>query len=299
MERVFLGPYGLRAGWRLVIYLFLASVCTAVPSAAAAQTRWEGSQFVQLCCALCGASVAGWIMLRFVDRRSPRALGFALDGSAARDFAGGTAIGGGILAFAVLLLAVAGTARWVAEPGTVPEYVAALLSALVFFTVAAAVEEVIMRGYPLQVLVQGMGAWPALVATSAAFAWLHRNNPGVTPLALANIFLAGLMLGVAYLRTRSLWFATAVHMGWNWTMQSLLDFPVSGLSLYDIPFYDARETGADWWTGGGFGPEAGVAATVALLAGTVWLARTPQLRPDARMTALRPLVDDRIGERWP
>jgi uncharacterized protein len=43
----------------------------------------------------------------------------------------------------------------------------------------------------------------------------------VAPLGLANIFLAGVMLAVAYLRTRSLWFATGVHLGWNWTMATL------------------------------------------------------------------------------
>lgn len=298
MQRVFFGPHGLRAGWRLALYLLLASVFAAVAVTLLGMAGLT-SELAGLTGSLASATAAGWVMLRWVDGRSPQALGFGLDGSVPRDLGVGTLAGGAMLGLSVVLLAVAGTVRWVAEPGTVPEYVAALLSALLFFTVAAALEEVVVRGYPLQVLVQGMGAWPAVLVTSLFFAWLHRQNPGVTPLALANIFLAGVMLSVAYLRTRSLWFATAVHMGWNWTMQSVLAFPVSGLNKFNVPFYDAQETGADWWTGGAFGPEAGLAATVALVAGTVWLARTPRLRPDSRMTARRPLVDARIGERWP
>ena len=107
--------------------------------------------------------------------------------------------------------------------------------------------------------------------------------------------IAGIMLAVAYLKTRSLWFATAVHLGWNWTMQSLLGFPVSGLNEFDTPLYDVRELGPDAVTGGAFGPEAGVAATLAIAAGTLWMWRTRRLRESARMVALRPLVDTRLG----
>ncbi|HLM69231.1 MAG TPA: CPBP family intramembrane glutamic endopeptidase, partial [Longimicrobium sp.] len=170
-----------------------------------------------------------------------------------------------------------------------------LARSLAFFAVAAAAEEAAFRGYAFQALVQGIGAWPAMLATSALFAWGHAGNPGVTAVALANIFLAGVMLALAYLKTRSLWFATAVHLGWNWTMQSLLGFPVSGLNEFDTPLYDVRELGPDVLTGGAFGPEAGLAATLAIAAGAVWIWRTRRLGESPRMTALRPLVDSRLG----
>jgi membrane protease YdiL (CAAX protease family) len=296
-QTIFVGPYGLRAGWRLLMYVLVFFVASAMLGLVVAAAGLAQHQLATTAAALLGALVAGWVMIRAVDQRPLGALGFAADSTGVRDSAVGTLAGGAMLGAAVVLLAVAGTARWVAEPGTVSEYVAALAWALVFFWVAAALEEVLFRGYPFQVLVQGIGPWPTLLATSALFTYVHRNNPGVTPFALANIFLAGLMLGAAYLRTRSLWFATAVHMGWNWAMSALLDFPVSGLT-FDTPMYDARETGADWWTGGGFGPEAGVAATIGLAGGTVWLMRTRWIGESARMRELRPLVDARIGGAW-
>jgi membrane protease YdiL (CAAX protease family) len=295
---LFQGPYGLRAGWRLVMYTLLFVVASGVLTVAVAAAGLSHSMLATTSAALLGALVAGWVMIRVVDQRSTGALGFAAEPAGLRDSAMGTLAGGAMLGAAVVLLAVAGTARWVAEPGTVSEYVAALGRALVFFWVAAALEEVLFRGYPFQVLVQGIGTWPTLLVTSALFTYVHGHNPNVTALALANIFLAGFMLGVAYLRTRSLWFATAVHMGWNWAMSALLDFPVSGLRPFDAPYYDAHETGADWWTGGAFGPEAGVAATVTLALGTAWLMRTRRIGESARMRELRPLVDARIGEGW-
>ncbi len=102
------------------------------------------------------------------------------------------------------------------------------------------------------------------------------------------------MLAWAYLRTRSLWFATGVHLGWNWTMATLFDLPVSGF-VSDTPIYTAVVTGPALWTGGAFGPEAGLAGTVAIAGGTAWLYRTLRLAPSAAMAARRPLVDGRLG----
>ena len=291
------GPHGVRAGWRIllfVVFAWTASFVVGIPILASGLFDNMTAGFVVL---LLGGLLASAAMLHWVDRRPVGALGFALEPRAVTESLAGFGVGGGLLALSVLLLAVAGTARWVADAGTVPEYAASLAGALAMFVVAVAIEEVLFRGYPFHVLVQGIGVWPAVLATSLLFALAHRGNDHANWLGLANIFLAGIMLAVAYLRTRSLWFATALHAGWNWVMSALLDFPVSG-GQFDTPLYDARETGADWWTGGAFGPEAGLAATLAIVAGTVWMLRTPRLSESPRMRALRPLVDTRLEAEW-
>lgn len=236
---------------------------------------------------------AGWIVVSHLDRRRAGALGFPVAPSTPAEVGAGLAVGGGMIAAAAALLFLTGTAHFRADVGGPGELGAHLAVTMAFFWIAAAAEELLFRGYAFQALVEWLGVWPAVLLTSALFSWMHGGNPGVDPIAFANIFLAGVMLAWAYLRTRSLWFATAVHVGWNWTMASLLDFPVSGLTAFDTPMYDAVESGADWWTGGGFGPEAGLAGTAALAAGTVWLMRTRQLREAPEMRAMRPLVDTR------
>ena len=290
---VLFGLYGLRAGWRILGYLLLGAGAAIVLATIARGLGVPDGIAANATVLLLSALLAGWGMLVLVDRRRPGALGFALEPAAARDSAVGLGIGGALLGAAVALLAVAGMARWVADTGSTPEYVAALARSFAFFAVAAAMEEAVFRGYAFQALVQGTGVWPAVLGTSALFAFGHANNPNVTPVALANIFLAGVMLAVAYLRTRSLWFATALHLGWNWTMASLLDFPVSGFHM-DTPLYDARETGPDLLTGGTFGPEAGLPATAAIVLATAWMWRTRRLGPSPRMRSLRPLVDVRM-----
>jgi len=295
VDAVFFGPHGVRAGWRILLYGLVWWVLISALYPLAWRLIDSRAMLDDVLVMLVSSLVAGWVMLVAVDRRAPGALGFAADHAAISDSGIGFAAGGAMLGLAVLLLAMASMARWVADTGSGWEYVAALTQSLAFFAVAAAAEEAAFRGYAFQALVQGIGAWPAALAASALFALAHASNPSVTPVALANIFLAGVMLAAAYLRTRSLWFATAVHLGWNWTMQSLLGFPVSGLNEWDTPLYDVRETGPDLLTGGPFGPEAGLAATLALAAGTAWLWRTRRVGESERMAALRPLVDARMG----
>ncbi|HEX2187483.1 MAG TPA: CPBP family intramembrane glutamic endopeptidase, partial [Longimicrobiaceae bacterium] len=259
----------------------------------------EGAMsFASTAAVLLASLAAGWVMMRWVERRPFGAMGFPLGRAAAGESVTGTLVGAVFLGVTVLLIAATGGARWGPDSGTVAGYLEFAAGTLAFFAVAAAVEEVVFRGYPFQVLEREMGPWVAVLATSLVFAAAHGSNPNVRPLGLANIFLAGVMLAAAYLRTRSLWFATAVHLGWNWTMATLLDLPVSGLEI-DTPLYTGVETGPDWWTGGAFGPEAGLAATLVLLAGTAWLLRTPRLRPSPEVSRLGgPLVETpEEGER--
>lgn len=296
--RVFLGPDGVRSGWRIALFAGLAYAATVVLGSLGIVlgVRMDGTAGFALL--LVAVLLAGWVVLVGVDGRPAGALGFALDREGARHSLLGTALGGLLIGGAGLVLAVAGMARWVADEGTVPEYVAVLASTFVFFAVAAAWEEALFRGYAFQALVQGIGVWPAVLASSAVFAVAHGGNPNVAPLGLVNIFLAGVMLALAYLRTRSLWFATGLHLGWNWTMATLLDFPVSGFES-DTPLYSVLPTGPAVWTGGPFGPEAGIPATLAIVGATALLWRTGRLGESARMRARRPLVDDRLAEGAP
>lgn len=279
--------------WRIGLYvlLFVAFTVVALWAVRVAGLPTAGLTLAPTAASLAAALAAGWVMMYGVERRPTGALGFALGPAAPRESVLGTGIGAALLGLAVLPVALTGGVQWVPDAGTFSGYLEFAAWTLAFFAVAAAVEEVLFRGYPFQVLERGFGPWAAVIATSLVFAVAHGANPNVRPLGLVNIFLAGAMLGAAYLRTRSLWFATGVHLGWNWTMATLLDLPVSGLEL-NTPLYTGVETGPDWWTGGSFGPEAGVAATAAIVAGTVWLLRTPRLRESPDVRRLGTLVED-------
>ncbi len=295
---VFFNEQRLRSGWRIGIFFLLLLTFFAVGQVLMALLPRALLMWVALFLLVASSLAAGWIVLARLDGRPIGALGFALTPATGREIGGGLLVGAVLVGGAALLIFATGSAHFVVDDGTATDYVRVLLWTFVFFSLAAAWEELVFRGYPFQALVEGIGAWPATVVASLAFAWVHGQNPNVTWLGLANIFLAGVLLSVAYLRTRSLWFATAVHVGWNWMMASVIDFPVSGLEEgLDTPLYSALATGPAWWTGGDFGPEGGLAATLALGAGLVWMVRSPRLRPAPEMLELGPIVERRLRGR--
>ncbi len=290
------GAGEVRTLWRLLLFVLLLALALGLLASFTPLVR----TLTGLSAAAAGAAesliaalAAGWLLLALLDRRPLGALGFAWTRALPRELALGLAITGGALALCVAGLALLGDVVWTPDAGSAGAYVWELVRDLALWGVAGAAEEALFRGYAFQVLVQGIGAAPATVLLSAGFALAHRNNPNVDALALLNIFLAGVLLSVAYLRTRSLWFATAVHVGWNWMMGTVLALPVSGLVLVNTPLYDAQPRGPTWLTGGAFGPEGGVVASVAFSLALLVVALAP-LKEAARLRELRPLVDSRL-----
>jgi hypothetical protein len=191
----------------------------------------------------------------------------------------------------VALLTLVGFVRYTGESGTAMGWLTTVASQLGVLAVAAYAEEALFRGYAYQSLVRGFGAVPATLAASGLFALAHAGNPSVGVFALVNIFAAGVLLSVAYLRTESLWFATAVHLGWNWGMASLLDLPVSGITAFETPLYEPVLRGPDWMTGGAFGPEAGIVGTLGFGVALLVILKMG-LAPSPEMRALAPLIED-------
>jgi uncharacterized protein len=220
---------------------------------------------------LIAALIAGWLLLHFAEYRPLGDLGFGVTPRTRFDIGAGLLIPILALLIVTLVLVLAGAVTYSSDAGGVRAWIAGNLGILIVLAIPAAAEEALFRGYPFQKLVEVVGPVAATLVASAGFAIAHRHNPGVNGFALANIFLAGVMLSIAFLRTRSLWFATAVHLGWNWQMAGPLDLPVSGLELFDTPLYEPHMRNAVL-SGGSFGPEGGISGLVALLLVTagVW-----------------------------
>jgi membrane protease YdiL (CAAX protease family) len=270
----------------VVLTLMLSAIwVTIAPDGAI----WEWLSTIALALA---AIVAGTYVLQRLDDRPGAALGLAWSPSLPRHLLLGLLIGGAGLASAAATLFATGALRYTEQPGTLDAWLGAVALQGAVFMVAALAEEAVFRGYLLQVLVRGSGRVFAIAMTSVLFAAVHGSNPEVGPLALVNIALAGVLLAVAYLRTLSLWFATALHMGWNWAMASLGDLPVSGIEEFDTPYYQPMITGPEWWTGGAFGPEGGLVGTIGFGVALVLTLRWKAVRQDADIAAARPLVLD-------
>jgi uncharacterized protein len=256
-------------------------------------TMTGGPLLVSAVVTAAAATLAGALLIRGVDGRSPAALGIGVSAMTLRHWGLGIVAGGAGLTAAVVALLVTSALRYGGQDGSVTAWLYVVVSQAALFTLAAFAEEALFRGYGFQALARVAGPTAAAVVTSVLFALAHARNPSVGAFALINIFFAGLLLAVAYLRTLSLWFATAVHLGWNWAMASLFDLPVSGITGFDTPLYDAQVGGPGWWSGGPFGPEGGLAGTLGFAVALVAVLRWRAVRIDPAIAAARPLVLNR------
>jgi len=281
----------LRLGWRLLFFVVTATLVGLTVEMLLPAGTQSGAVVL-----LSGALVGGWATLA-LDGRTPGALGFYLSPVAGREAAVGLGLGVIVAMVVVLAIAALGGLRWAAQPGTAGAWVVGSVSSLLFLTLPAAAEEALLRGYPLQALAEAWGPSAALLVTSIAFGALHLTSPEVTWLGLANIAVAGLLLGAVYLRTGSLWWTTGMHLGWNWGHGYLADVPVSGLELLDAPFYDGVAQGPGWLGGGGFGPEGSVLATVVVLAAAAACWWSPWLRTGEAALRTSPLAVTNLRRR--
>lgn len=186
-------------------------------------------------------------------------------------FGRGLVLGLAAAAVAMLFgLGVAG-ASWSTGAGTLLGWSGSTLWTAGALALPALSEELIFRGVPLVLLAGVLGRWPAVVLTSVAFGLSHWNNPDVTLLGLVNISLAGVLLGTVFFGRGGIWAAWGAHLGWNLSLAAL-GAPVSGLPL-SMPWLEYHSGGPSWVSGGAFGPEGGVLASVAMMGATAIASR--------------------------
>jgi hypothetical protein len=169
------------------------------------------------------------------------------------------------MAVPALVLGLAGVVSWRFDTGGAP----GLWHELVLLAAAAATEELLFRGFLFRRLLDGLGTWPAQLIIAALFVLTHSDALRVLGplgyLAGANIFLASILFGLAYLRTRSLAMPLGLHLAANVTQGPVLGFGVSGTE--GARLLTPSPSGApDWLYGGTFGLEASVPGLVCLVA---------------------------------
>ena len=209
-------------------------------------------------------------MLVFVDRTGWSYVGLAPAAASGRRLATGFALGALAIAVPCALLLALGWLDMVRDPASAPRFGRELLTVLAVLVPGALAEELMMRGYLLSALADGMGRVASLLATSIVFALMHVNNPGMEPGALVVVGLAGIFLGAVRFATSSLYAAWAAHLAWNVVLGVLLHALVSGTSMAAAGGR-TLDSGPDWATGGTWGPEGGVPAAAGLLVATWYL----------------------------
>jgi len=283
----------LRAGWRLAIHtvllLVLVFVCElallVVAGLVANISTWASDDAFLLLLNELGlflaVTLATWLVRRFIDRRSFASLGLQISRQSSYDLLAGFAISfvmmGSIFAVELMLgWTQMPEFAWQTQAGI--SVLGSLALWLFIFILGGWAEELLSRGYHLQTLAGGLNLFWGVLISSAVFGMLHLGNPDASWVSTLGILLAGLFLALPYVLTRQLWLSIGLHIGWNFFEGVIFGFPVSGLQTYNLLQHSV--TGPELWTGGAFGPEAGLLLLPALLFGSVlvYLYARPELR---------------------
>lgn len=268
---VYARPYRLRSGWRIALFVLagFAASNVAVPLVAMGLPVSSMPWVRPLLECLAVLAATRYVTMT-LDHTGWRAVALGLNAWRPKILLLGALTGALAIAVPTAILIALGDLTFVPSPDTA--LTRTLLYSVAVLAPAALTEELLIRGYPFAVL-SGTWGWPvATGVTSVVFGLLHLGNPGVSPIAIANVVAAGVFLAGVRVVTGSLAAAWAAHFAWNWTMSAGFHVAVSGLP-FGAPGYRLVDTGPDWLSGGAWGPEGGVVAAVGMIgtfAGLSW-----------------------------
>lgn len=237
-------PYAVITGTFQYVGMLIAGVNVAKPQSLT--LPWQ--DFITCFFALAGTILSIWIFRKYVDKQSFVNLGFGKT-MMQTDIWLGLLIGFTIMAVSFVLLLLTHQILFVGTKFNLPS----ILYSFGFYIFVAITEELLVRGYMLNNLLNACNKYVALIISSVIFSALHGLNPNVDAFALFEIALAGFLLGLAYIYTKSLWFPIALHFSWNFFQGTIFGFNVSGNEKYNLITISRKVDNI--WNGGLFGYE--------------------------------------------
>ena len=281
-----------RLAIEVTVYIVLGWVAMSVAGWAAVPL---GGYLVGITVAVFSAALfVNWLTFTIYERRHLADAGLHLRAAGRDNLLFGLAGGIGAACIALLPGLLAGAAHLVRTPNDTPStgtflFIAACLA------VGAAGEEILFRGYAFQILIANVGDWTTILPVAVLFASMHAGNPHATYLALANTAGFGVLFGYAFLRSRDLWLPIGVHFGWNVTLP-LFGVQVSGLRM-KMTGYQLQWSAGTLWSGGDYGPEGSILASVAMVALAIYLWKAPIRRQPSAL--LDPPAENALCEPPP
>jgi membrane protease YdiL (CAAX protease family) len=280
---IFYNERGLRAGWRLLIYIGMIWLLTqgtgliakrltsghsrGVPSSEFVRTMIQAAvEFILFLVLL----FLAWVMST-IERRKLGVYGLPLQESVFSGFIRGYFLWG-FLPLAILLSTL--RALHVFYFGNISALNAQILGWSVlwffFFLLVGFFEEYSFRGYFLYTLADGIGFWPAAVIQGILFAWVHMGNGGETRVGVVAAGIFALFAAATLWRTGNLWLAVGAHAGWDWGQSFFFGVNDSGFPVPGHLFNPNLGQGPDWLTGGSVGPEGSVVTLILWIVMTIF-----------------------------
>lgn len=211
-----------------------------------------------------------WAWLRLFERRPLWTVGLERQAWFAK-YSRGAVLGLVMIGASVALPAAFGSTHLEGNSLGMWAAIAGALLLLVGWVVQGAAEEVLFRGFLLQIIGAHYGVVVGVLTSSVLFALLHIFNANLSLLAVLNLMLFGVFTAFYTLKEGGLWGVFAIHSLWNWAQGNLFGLEVSGLPVQLDALIRLKGIGPVWLTGGAFGPEGGIVVTLVLSVGLIVL----------------------------
>ncbi len=201
------------------------------------------------------------IVLWFIDKKSFDQIGLSRLQTNLKELGFGLVLGAASIALMFFFLL--GTGQIYLEGSLLaPELTSHLIYGLYLFIVVGIIEEVLARGYCMRVVLNYQNILIPVLGSSAIFSVMHLMNPKLSALGIFNIFLVGILFAYMFIKTGNLWMPIGYHITWNFFQGNVFGFSVSGITMEGV--YAVEYLEDNIITGGNFGLEGGVLATVVI-----------------------------------
>jgi uncharacterized protein len=281
IENIFMGPNGIRAGWRLPLFLVFWFACVAaeqvtlkhIPGVNAWFKAQDPNVFTPPVAIfsegiLLFALLVATALMTLIEKRRYADYYLPLNQFLGKRFWQGVPYGFAMLSLALGLIAALhgfSLGNVALSGGDALKFGA--LYALAFLMVGLT-EELSFRGYMQSTLGPGIGFWPAAIVLSILFGAIHLSNLGEAWFGAAMAGSFGVLASFALQRTGNIWFPIGMHAAWDWSETFFYSVPDSGF-LAKGHLFNSTFHGPTWLTGGTVGPEGSVFAFLALIVGGV------------------------------
>ena len=280
-HNVFVGPNGIPAGWRLLIFLVLfIAIANGIgfgvrhvpaihawhkgqdPNVLAAPTQIfdEGIGVIALLLAA--------LIMTAIEKRNFSDYYLPLNQAFGKRFWQGIPYGFAMLSLLLALItAFHGFSLGTMALSGADAVKYGLLFGIGFFLVGL-FEEFSFRGYMQSTLTSGIGFWPAAIILSILFGAIHLQNLHEAPIGAAMAGSFGLLAAFSLRRTGNIWFPIGMHAAWDWGETYFYSTPDSGF-LAQGHLFNSSFHGSTWLTGGPVGPEGSAFALATLVLAAV------------------------------
>lgn len=268
MKTIFVGPQGIRAGWRFAIFVFLLFGFSklffwflTMLFHYQEHTGWFPTDFLLDGALSFGAALLAAGIMSKLERRPFREYGLPWRPMFRKHFWQGVLWGFAASLLMIVLLRLFGATSFEGlglHGLTLVKF--ALLWAAAFLLLGFA-EEFAYRGYSQATLTSGMGFWPAAVLLSAIFGAVHYFfKPMENWMDGLSVGLFGLFWCFTLRRTGTLWFAIGFHAMSDYSDMVLFAQPNTGNNGHNLTGHllNVSYHGPEWLTGGPRGTEASV-----------------------------------------